>query len=1526
MKTNSFSKSFLNEAITKKFKPIHGALFKGLCLSLLLLFTLNVSAQNWTEIINASASDAAANDQFGYSVAISGDTAIVGARLNDDAGSNSGSAYVFVRSGTTWIEQAKLTASDAAADDRFGLSVAILGDTAIVGAISNDDAGSNSGSAYFFEQATATDADNDGFADDVDCDDSNADVYPGAPELCDGLDNNCIDGIDEGVQNTYYADTDGDGYGNPNDSVEACSAPSGFVANNTDCNDNDATINPGAIEIFDGIDNNCNGLIDCDDPGYIDTEAPTIACAAPVNINNTPGHCYGEVVLTPPTVSDNCSGTGNALAFDGVNDYVSFGNLGTVNDWSVEGWFYSTEWVNYRNLFHSDFQNNNSGLRIEQWSTGVLKIYVAYPNGDYNATSVEIENQWFHLAVVADKTNSRCKVYVDGVLVVNAAQTGWPANFPNFGVGGGHSSTRYFKGYIDEFRIWNIARTQTEIQNNLNNELSTETGLIAAYHFNEGIADGNNAGVITTADASGNGNDGTLNNFALTGTTSNWVEGNVLATPIVTNDAPATFAIGDTTVTWTATDAAGNTAMCEQIVTVTDNELPVINDTPANIIVDNNSGSCDAAVTWTAATVSDNCPNATISSDYQSGDIFPVGTTTVTYTASDANGNDAAAMSFTVTVNDTEAPTIVCAANQTQTADPGLCTADIIITPPTFSDNCATSGSTSSAPPVTNGLLYFYDFSGNANDVWGGNNGTVSGPTLTSNSCDDPNSAYNFAGTGTGQRVSLGNEGTFAYPTGSFALSAWVKGDDFAGGTNTILDINISASSVVARNSGIRLEVSSAGVPRIIYRQVGELTSAFSRVNGSSSIPLGEWHHITAVRDAVNGISYMYVDGVQVGSSVTANNAIDYDAETYDDNSVNIGWWIRAGRPGTAEFNGSIDQVGIFNTALTPTEVATLSANPCPPTVLTNNYTNTDNASGVYPIGDTTVTWTATDAAGNTATCTQVITVTDNEDPEITCPSNIDVFATSASGAVATYTAPTGTDNCPNAATTLITPLFLSGATFPIGVTTVTYEVTDAASNTAECSFTVTVTGLAPDIECPANITVNNDAGACGAVVSFVATDAIGIPASTITYDIQPGSFFDVGTTIVTATATNAVGTDSCTFTITVNDTEAPGGDSIQFSAPALALSNIPEAANYNLVYELNIPNGVNWDANSQVSYAVNNAAALTNIPFTRVAYMMELDNKWVWVSFDEITQDYNQIGIPADYVKQQAVSNMNVFASTNAGVTTGTDIQTGNVEFWSDCYVQGAGNGSIPTGSNSLYDFNDISDGRNDCYGSFQVHNYAISETLFAFNRWSTNGNNDLGIGNQVGGSGHPDWTFAGNAANYTTKKIYVLALSSSVVCNAVTLTLDASGQATLNLAQVNTGVTDNCGVATSVLSQTSFDCSNLGENTVTLTITDIHGNISTCSSTVTVEDNIAPVITCVSNDIRNTDSGLCTYTIVATEFDATFTDNCDDGSITNSLNGTATIAGEVLQKGANTITWTVDDGNGQSAICTTIITVEDN
>ncbi|MFE4709024.1 HYR domain-containing protein, partial [Peribacillus simplex] len=128
-----------------------------------------------------------------------------------------------------------------------------------------------------------------------------------------------------------------------------------------------------------------------------------------------------------------------------------------------------------------------------------------------------------------------------------------------------------------------------------------------------------------------------------------------------------------------------------------DNEPPTI-QCPTDITQANDPGECGAIVNYPPPTVNENCPGATSVCSPPSGSLFPVGTTVVTCTATDAAGNTSAPCSFTVTVNDVEPPTIICSGNITQGNDPGVCGAIVNYPPPTVNDNCPGATSVCSPP------------------------------------------------------------------------------------------------------------------------------------------------------------------------------------------------------------------------------------------------------------------------------------------------------------------------------------------------------------------------------------------------------------------------------------------------------------------------------------------------------------------------------------------------------------------------------------------------------------------------------------------------------------------------------------------------------------------------------------------------------------------------------------------------------------------------------------------------------------
>jgi len=200
-------------------------------------------------------------------------------------------------------------------------------------------------------------------------------------------------------------------------------------------------------------------------------------------------------------------------------------------------------------------------------------------------------------------------------------------------------------------------------------------------------------------------------------------------------------------------------------------------------------------------------------------------------------------------------------------------------------------------------------------------------------------------------------------------------------------------------------------------------------------------------------------------------------------------------------------------------------------------------------------------------------------------------------------------------------------------------------------------------------------------------------------------------------------------------------------------LNSLPIAKEYQLVYDLNLSS-----LGRDIRYDVDNSKSIKS--FDRVAYLLELnaggDEKSVFVSMKAFTKDVAKIGIPTIASQanfQTSVASMDVFSNV-AGITSGTNIETGNIEFWPDNY--GVGNAAKVSGaSDDTYDFGDETSPPGDGYGSMQVHNYAAGQTLFAINHWSNGAGADIGISNSPGES--RDWTFTANANSFATKRLRV-------------------------------------------------------------------------------------------------------------------------------------------------------------------------
>lgn len=935
----------------------------------------------------------------------------------------------------------------------------------------------------------------------------------------------------------------------------------------------------------------------------------------------------------------------------------------------------------------------------------------------------------------------------------------------------------------------------------------------------------------------------------------------------------STFVVGTTNVTLRAKDVAGNTKDCSFSVTVTDVQAPVVN-CPGTINVNNVAGQCVGNATWSPVTATDNCVvgTPTKTSGPNQGPNFPIGTTTVIYTATDVNGLTGTCQ-FNVVVTDTESPVITCPADISVPAANGTCAANVSYSTPSATDNCS-------------GVSVAYQ------------SGGVSGSSFT---------------VGTSTVAWRATDG--AGRTADCTFTVTVR-DEQAPTISCPADINtVAATSTCAATVSYQVPTAFDNCPGVTATRTAGLAS-------NTPFPVGQTQVVYTATDA---------SGNTTDCSFTV---------TVVDNQPPI----IAGCSPTPTITLANDP-GLCSHVLNYIE-PTVTDN-CPGATITR--TAGFGTGSAFPVGTTTVTYVATDAALNTATCTVDIIVQDTEAPSIACPADITVnnsqgLCGTAAG-VLTFPNASFSDNC--AGTTLQQTGLTSGAPFPVGTHTITFVAKDAALNTNTCSFTVTVVDNEAPVflVCPTDFTVGTDNGVCQAVVTYptlLANDNCGgtvTPVMTTT-GTASGSVFPLGQTTVTYTATDAVSNvRTCSFVVTVSDDEGP-----QLNCPSDQTVTFDANCQYKI---LNYLGQVSFlDDNCDVPTLVQSPAQNTTITgSTQITITAtDLSGNASSCKFSVNPNDVVDpvITCPSDQqVPVNAICQFTLPNYVNAGATddcdpnpivvqspiagailtattpvtlTATDASGNSSSCTFNASPFDATNPTITCPSNqmevfdagckfALSDYTGLASTADNCGGLVTVTQFPLATTVVTGPTLVT-----------LTASDGP------NSAICTFSVIPQDNQNPTIICPSdQNVNFNSNCQFSVgNYISLSTP-DDNCDPNPSVTQSPVPGTSISSTTTAVLTVTDAKGNTGNCTFQIIPSDHTAPNITCPTDQLVNLNAS-CKSVLLNYIPQAIATDNCDGAPVKTQ----SPAAGTTITS-STTVTINVVDNVGNTNSCTFEVEVQD-
>lgn len=1050
------------------------------------------------------------------------------------------------------------------------------------------------------------------------------------------------------------------------------------------------------------------------------------------------------------------------------------------------------------------------------------------------------------------------------------------------------------------------------------------------------------------------------------------------------------FELGTTTVVYMVTDVAGNNANCSFDVTVVDDQAPQISCPTNQVFATSEDGSGDCTFTYTGtaldATASDNCSGVgTVTNDFNSGSsldgaTFPVGTTTVEWSVVDATGSNSAFCTFTVTVEDDEAPEFsYCPPSVTiPTVGPGACNNNYTWQAPMeadIDDNCGFSGLTVtesvSSPYGTititptgydptdptkqerTALFPIGTTTVSYTAVDDANNETICSFTVTVTEstppvalCQDATVYLNASGTASITPDDVDNNSfdnceiasmsvspsTFGCNDVGTGVSVTLTVEDFSGNTATCTSTVTVLDTIppMAACQDITVDLDGSGQALVEAEDVdanagGNCSVTSYEISTDGGLSFLSSTVFTCADLGDQDVVLMITD--QNSNTATCDAVVTVQDVTAPQITCPNGGSVVTSNNGTGDCTGSFTW-----TVPAPTdncEVTVLEAQLSGATSGNIDQLNVQGqtVSADFNVGTTTVVYYVEDQSGNSTTCDVTVIVTDDEAPSLAGLTSASVTTSEDNQpGDCRYTVngnefdPTSFgDNCALSAVPVhnytgggvISNTTLANARFPVGTTNVVWSLTDDAGLTTSYTLTVTVTDDEPPVflTCPSDRTVNASAFNCNQIVAwnlpYAISDNCGVatvsedfsdpavnPIHNYNFFNQNGStgtaLFSAGVTTVTYTATDVNGlTSVCSFDVTVLDNQAP------------VVTNCPtNAVITDICADTPLPNytgGVtvtdNCTGNQSITQYPAAGTLLGDIPGLNLS---EGQTFTVTVTATDLSPNYLsgscsfEVTLVNDDVPQPLVP--------------GPLLPTSN---------------ELACDGNSAIVVAPLANIAGGCNGPSQISAQLVPVPSGVVN----NGNGTYTFPN--GFNAMVTWVYTNGSNEVSQLQTIVVSPDNNApvaVCQTATVSLNAMGTGSLTATMVDGGSFDNeCSIASRSVSQTSFSCANLGANTVTLTVTDQNGNNATCNATVNVVDNIAPVAVCQNAVIELQPNEM--VTLDPSMIDNGSSDNC--GSISLAASPSVFGCGDT---GVNHVMLTVTDGSGNTAQCSATVVVNNN